>query len=560
VPTRQELSLIRRAIEGDERAFDRLVLRYRALVLRIAREALPSRELAEDAAQEALLEAHRSLRWLREPERFEGWLATIARRVAGRAGRRHAARDRTLAEWSWGGTQAIIPEPLGPAQASVAERVREAIEELSERHRRAMTLHYLEGREIAEVGRELGLPGGTVKRILFEARQEIREEIGAMCVDAQQGPARKLVHWIDGSFDSRHPRNVFALMGSLLPQRICLTTNKQAKTLEEIAEQVKAGDEYVAETLALLAEEGIVVREDGKYRADFAALSAEDWQAITEGVRQAGHAAADVLRPHVAKLRAAYERAPMSREWPWETVLWPVVGIFAANTAVRRIFAAETRPEPPVRASGGRYWLVGHEAVEGEEPFWATGFTHCPSQGPDRLGYGVYWTYGLERKYVPFLNMTTQFLGALDRGCTTVAEAAQHIGGEAEDAESIAAQWLAEGLLTNEGGRLRMAFPVFRAADDEALLNAADAAAEDMAEQVLRQAGGRAIDELKARGYAHVGEQLAHWRGHLRGDVCGEAVHCLFDEGLLPKPPQPAPAKWALFGWEYGLRLLEWRP
>jgi len=276
-------------------------------------------------------------------------------------------------------------------------------------------------------------------------------------------------------------------------------------------------------------------------------------------VREAGRAAADVLRPHLAKLRAAYEQAPLSCDWPWDTVVWPVVGILATNMAVRRIFAGEMRPEPPVRASGGKYWLVGHEAIEGEKPFWATGFSCCPSAGPDRLGYGVYWTYDLERKYVPFWDTTTQFLGALDRGCETVEEAARDMGEDAEAAEGIAAQWLAEGLLTNERGRLRMAFPVLRAADDEALIGATEEAAHDMAEQVLRQAGGRAIDELKARGYTHVEEQLTHWPGHLRGDVCGEAVHCLFDEGLLPRPPQPAPAKWALFGWEHGLRLVEWR-
>ena len=116
MPSRHEAALIRRAAEGDEQAFDGLVLRYRALVLRIAREALSDRESAEDAAQEAFLEAHRSLRRLREPERFAGWLATITRRVAGRAGLRQAARDRMLAEWSWGSTQAILPPPLGPGR------------------------------------------------------------------------------------------------------------------------------------------------------------------------------------------------------------------------------------------------------------------------------------------------------------------------------------------------------------------------------------------------------------------------------------------------------------
>ncbi|MBM3502065.1 MAG: hypothetical protein FJX74_25715 [Armatimonadetes bacterium] len=65
----RERALIRRAAEGDAKAFDRLVLRYRGLVLRIAREGVASRELAEDAAQEALPKATNApAKWA-----FFGW-------------------------------------------------------------------------------------------------------------------------------------------------------------------------------------------------------------------------------------------------------------------------------------------------------------------------------------------------------------------------------------------------------------------------------------------------------------------------------------------------------
>jgi len=551
-------ALVRRAAGGDVQAFDGLVRRYRGVVLRIAAERLPGREPAEDAAQEAFLEAYAALPSLRDPARFEGWLAVIARRVAGRAAQRHATRDRALEEWTGCGTRAVTSGSVGPAQARVAERVREAIEELSERHHRVLTLHHLEGREVAEIGRTLGLPTGTVKRILFEARQQVREEVSAMCVFAQSGPAKELTHWIDGGYDSRHPRNVFTLMGGLLAQRTCLATNKRPKTLDQLVQELRADEEYVNETLQLLLDEGTMIREGDTYRANFPALAAEDWQALTGQVRTWARAAADELSRHLPPLQAAYERAPMSRRWPWETVIWPVVAIFTANLAVRRVVAAEERPDPPPRASGAQYWLHGHETVEGEEPFWVTGFSCCPPVDADHIGYGAFSTYGLERKWIPFRNVVTRFLALVDGGVRSVPAIAERLEDDRDEAEGIAAQWVSEGLLTNGDGQLGINFPLFRHEDDDALLSATTAAAEAMAEGALRQAGAAAVEELRARGYAHLGEQLSRWPHFLRGSVCGEAVHCLYGDGALPAPPQPAPVTWAFFGWEYGIALTRW--
>ena len=116
-----------------------------------------------------------------------------------------------------------------------------------------------------------------------------------MCVYAQTGPGGELQHWIDGSYDARHPRNVFSLMGGLLAQRMCLATNKRPKTPDQLVQELRADVDYVNETLQLLLDEGIMAREGEAYRANFPALAAEDWQALTGQVRTWARAAVHCL-------------------------------------------------------------------------------------------------------------------------------------------------------------------------------------------------------------------------------------------------------------------------
>src|ERR1700683_1688541 len=78
------------AIVGDLAAFDELVRRYRAAVVRTA-QAIVGREFAEDVAQDALLLAFKALPSIEDPTRFPAWLGVITRHHAFR----YLKRERT---------------------------------------------------------------------------------------------------------------------------------------------------------------------------------------------------------------------------------------------------------------------------------------------------------------------------------------------------------------------------------------------------------------------------------------------------------------------------------
>jgi RNA polymerase sigma factor (sigma-70 family) len=54
---------------------------------------------------------------------------------------------------------------------------------LREGQKQVIERHYLAGQKLEEIARELGLPLGTVKRRLFEARENLRIKLSGLAAD-----------------------------------------------------------------------------------------------------------------------------------------------------------------------------------------------------------------------------------------------------------------------------------------------------------------------------------------------------------------------------------------
>jgi len=111
--------LVLAACSGDRDAAGVLIARHRPLVVRLCRRLLGSAELAEDAAQQACIQAFLGLDRLRDGASFGPWLAGIGLNVA-----RHWMRDLTrplsLTAIS-GGLAADVPSAeLGPEDLAVS--------------------------------------------------------------------------------------------------------------------------------------------------------------------------------------------------------------------------------------------------------------------------------------------------------------------------------------------------------------------------------------------------------------------------------------------------------
>lgn len=176
------LEHLRRARQGDVAAFGYVAAAFRGQLVAWARPLCRGAAEAEDAAQEALVVAFRSLGQLREIEAFAGWLRTLARTAALRATRRQ--RPDLLGEGHEAPAQA---EPDAVESAELKQAVAGAVRELSAGQQAVIERYYLQGQKVEEIAAALGVPAGTVKRRLFEAREKLRTKLaGFRPADTEQ--------------------------------------------------------------------------------------------------------------------------------------------------------------------------------------------------------------------------------------------------------------------------------------------------------------------------------------------------------------------------------------
>jgi len=157
-----ERQLVERARQGSIDCFGQLYDRYYAAMVGLAYSLLLDRHLAEDAAQETFAAACRSLRDLRDPDRFAGWLASICRNVSRDMIR--SRRERITAD-----PPEVVQDP--PEYDDTADAVKRAIRSLPEAHREVIYLRYYNGLSYERMAQMLGSTVQAVNGRILRAKR-----------------------------------------------------------------------------------------------------------------------------------------------------------------------------------------------------------------------------------------------------------------------------------------------------------------------------------------------------------------------------------------------------
>ena len=163
---------------GDPDAVREVYREYGRMVFAVAQRVLGDRTLAEEAAQQAFVQAWRGAGSFDPSRELGPWLATITRRVAIDVHRREARRASSSLDEVPPADAAVVSLPPSAEAIQETWEVRQAIDDLPPDEREVVRLQHLEGYTQSEVAERLGLPLGTIKSRSHRAHRRLAAQLG----------------------------------------------------------------------------------------------------------------------------------------------------------------------------------------------------------------------------------------------------------------------------------------------------------------------------------------------------------------------------------------------
>jgi RNA polymerase sigma-70 factor (ECF subfamily) len=192
-----DADLARYVAGGDEAAFEAIMRRYNRAMFRTAHAILRDEAEAEDALQEAYLQAYRTMGSYRGEARLSTWLARVVANEALMRLRKHARRSAIVPLHPGIGTEEINQiaegsmdkEPENSARrAEMRKLLEQRIDALPGAYRAVFMLRAVEEYSVEETAAILQIPEATVRSRFFRARGLLREglasEVDIACGDA----------------------------------------------------------------------------------------------------------------------------------------------------------------------------------------------------------------------------------------------------------------------------------------------------------------------------------------------------------------------------------------
>lgn len=176
-------TLVELTLLGSGDAYSELVSRHHKAVLNTALSVTRNHYTAEDAAQDAFVTAWTKLNTLADRSCFKAWVCTIARNRA----RRLAERYREYVPLEE--VENLIGEPDGSVEDGFeTELLHDAVNRLSDKLKRVVTLFYFDGLSLAEIAARESISVAAVKTRLHNGRKQLRKDMGYMANEYETLP------------------------------------------------------------------------------------------------------------------------------------------------------------------------------------------------------------------------------------------------------------------------------------------------------------------------------------------------------------------------------------
>lgn len=172
---RRDLSLVKSALGGDKRAFERLCSLHRKRIAALGMNFFKRAEDRDDFVQEVFMKVYMKLPSFRGESSFATWVTAVAYNLAVNSLTRRSEYVPLADEELLRGKGLTPEEEL--VRKLTAEAVREAVRELPGKYGICLELYFFHDLSYGEIARVTGFPLNTIKSHVFRGKKLLQEKL-----------------------------------------------------------------------------------------------------------------------------------------------------------------------------------------------------------------------------------------------------------------------------------------------------------------------------------------------------------------------------------------------
>jgi RNA polymerase sigma factor (sigma-70 family) len=348
--------------------FNQVTDDYSLMLLNWAYKKLGDKYMAEDLAQEVLLQIYSSVKRdhfaNNQIEKLENYVWKIAHYVWCHYLRRNESYkmlisidDMPFVDESDSADEYADNEE----EKQLIAYMRQRISRLNYLQREIMISFYIDGNSIKQISEQLSISESAVKWHLFDTRKKLKKEITTMSNNDFIYRPRTL--HVAASGQTVPVLDIKMIQNSLTKQNICIACYQAPKSLDDLSDMLGIPKVYIEDDLKWLVEKEFMCEVNGRYSTTFTIRTTQDEEEIRKiyfNHKEAfSHVIVDELMSAEDKIRKI---GFAGCDKPMAKMLWWL--IYRYNDYKRIPLSLEECPAPPIRPDGGKYFPLGFDRTD----------------------------------------------------------------------------------------------------------------------------------------------------------------------------------------------------
>lgn len=172
--TEKEITLIKSAQSGNEKAFNKLFYMYKGFVEALLTDYLKDRDEARDIANVVFLKVHNKLSMFVDYDSFGGWLRVLTRNTAIDYLRTVKEKQQYVEPNDYRLDSNVRNQTESDLINQITlDNILSKLDKTTPTKKKVLRMFYSEGYTISDISKCIGMPKGSIKSILFRFRKQV---------------------------------------------------------------------------------------------------------------------------------------------------------------------------------------------------------------------------------------------------------------------------------------------------------------------------------------------------------------------------------------------------